>query len=80
MSPTGLAVAHGWGNVRGSSNGSFDVALVPQICTLLFHDDNLSNFRCEACRKTRDIASGRRCATIRMGSVGSIWAKPPSTQ
>eukprot|EP00971_Amphidinium_carterae_P247472 4913976-Amphidinium_carterae.1 len=42
--------------------------------------DNVANY-CQATRPQKSkIASDRRCATIRMGSGGVVWAKPPNTQ
>eukprot|EP00971_Amphidinium_carterae_P131637 2607006-Amphidinium_carterae.1 len=63
--------------MHGSSHGALDVALVPEVCELLFHIDNIPNRRRKVTAKTCDIASVKRCATIRMGSGGSVRAKPP---
>eukprot|EP00971_Amphidinium_carterae_P270470 5366422-Amphidinium_carterae.1 len=66
--------------MHGSSPRALDVAVVSQVWSLLLHNDNMSN----CCKKVRgqanDIANVRRCATIRMGSGGSVWAKPSATQ
>eukprot|EP00971_Amphidinium_carterae_P044982 884657-Amphidinium_carterae.1 len=66
--------------MHGSSYGALDVAALSQVCTLLLLIDNMSN-HCQATRQHKsDIASVRRYATIRMGSGGIVWAKPPNTQ
>eukprot|EP00971_Amphidinium_carterae_P259977 5158185-Amphidinium_carterae.1 len=66
--------------MHGSSYGALDVAVVSQVCALLFHNDNMSNCRQTARRQTCNSASLRRSATIRMGSGGIVWAKPSNTQ
>eukprot|EP00971_Amphidinium_carterae_P062671 1240540-Amphidinium_carterae.1 len=66
--------------MHGSSFGALDVAVVSQVRALLLHMDNMSNCRQTARRQTCDTASVRRGATIRMGSGGIVWAKPPNTQ
>eukprot|EP00971_Amphidinium_carterae_P237815 4721281-Amphidinium_carterae.1 len=66
--------------MHGNTHRALDVVVVPQVCALLFHNDNMSNCRCGAHRQTLNIASVGRRVTIRMGSGGNVWAKPPSTQ
>eukprot|EP00971_Amphidinium_carterae_P111028 2199307-Amphidinium_carterae.1 len=64
----------------GSSHGALDVALVSQVRALLFYNDDISRHYGETLQETCDIGKLRQCATIRMGSGGSAWAKPPSPQ
>eukprot|EP00971_Amphidinium_carterae_P030244 595100-Amphidinium_carterae.1 len=40
----------------------------------------MSICRKKTCRQMHAIASVRRCATVRMGSGGSVWAKSSTTQ
>eukprot|EP00971_Amphidinium_carterae_P236372 4690865-Amphidinium_carterae.1 len=45
-----------------------------------FYTDDISHHYGKALQETCGIGKVRRCATICMGSGGSLWAKPPSPQ
>eukprot|EP00971_Amphidinium_carterae_P343442 6483192-Amphidinium_carterae.1 len=66
--------------MHGSNHRALDVAVVCEVHAFLFHTANIPNRRCTGCQKAYDIACVRHCATIRMGSGGTVRAKPPSTK
>eukprot|EP00971_Amphidinium_carterae_P185806 3688882-Amphidinium_carterae.1 len=66
--------------MHGHSHGALDVAVVSQVGSLLFHNDNMSHCRRKARRQTYEIAIVGCYPTICMGISGSPWAKPPSAQ